>query len=397
MGTLLLILGLILFLGLVVIHEFGHFLMARRNGVVVEEFGIGFPPRLVKRRLRGGWLFTVNLLPLGGFVKLKGEHDSDTASGTFGASSLSAKAKILTAGVVMNFIVAYLLLVLLALVGMPQIIDGQFVVKRDAVYIQYQQIYVTAGKIEANSPAAKAGIKSGDVIIKIGQLPRPLIIKSVDVLPKLTQQYAGQSIVIEYKDVKTNKVIDKIVDLRSREDVEAARKKGKSLGYLGVSVYQSQSGLDVIKSTWSAPIVAAGLIKQFTIITFVGLGKALSGVASIIAGALTGNIHARVAGQNEASSQVAGPVGIFFVFKYGSALGLRFILLVVALLSLTLSIMNILPLPALDGGRLWLMLFTRLIKRPLSPLREEAINATGFIFLIGLAILITIVDVRRFL
>src|SRR3982750_385966 len=106
MSLFLLILGLVLFIGLVVIHEWGHFIMARRNGVKVEEFGIFFPPRLFKHKTKGGWLFTINALPLGGFVRLKGEHDSDTDKGSFGAASVWAKTKIMGAGVVMNFLVA---------------------------------------------------------------------------------------------------------------------------------------------------------------------------------------------------------------------------------------------------------------------------------------------------
>src|ERR1700761_4084260 len=121
MAILLLILGLVLFIGLVVVHEFGHFIMARRNGVEVEEFGIFFPPRLYKHKTKGGWLFTINLLPLGGFVKMKGEHDVDTAKGSFGAASLSAKTKIMAAGVVMNLIIAYLLLIVVSLLGMPKL------------------------------------------------------------------------------------------------------------------------------------------------------------------------------------------------------------------------------------------------------------------------------------
>src|SRR3954464_9815765 len=102
----LFIAGLLLFIGLVVVHEYGHFIVARRNGVDVEEFGIFFPPRLYKRRTKGGWLFTINVLPLGGFVRLKGEHDSDTMPGSFGAASLSAKTQIMAAGVVMNLLLA---------------------------------------------------------------------------------------------------------------------------------------------------------------------------------------------------------------------------------------------------------------------------------------------------
>src|SRR6266496_1702445 len=118
MTTLLIVFGLVSFLGLVVIHEYGHFIMARRGGVKVEEFGIGFPPRLLKKRTKGGWVFTINLLPLGGFVKLKGEHDSDTTPGSFGAAPLGTKTRIMAAGVTMNLLAAYVLFVVLALIGM---------------------------------------------------------------------------------------------------------------------------------------------------------------------------------------------------------------------------------------------------------------------------------------
>src|SRR3978361_821415 len=110
MSILLLVVGILLFIGLVVVHEFGHFIVARRNGVEVEEFGIFFPPRLYKRKMKAGWIFTVNLLPLGGFVRLKGEHDSDTEPGTFGAASTWVKTKIMAAGVVMNLAAALVLL-----------------------------------------------------------------------------------------------------------------------------------------------------------------------------------------------------------------------------------------------------------------------------------------------
>jgi regulator of sigma E protease len=135
---------------------------------------------------------------------------------------------------------------------------------------------------------------------------------------------------------------------------------------------------------------------QFTSLTFQGLGHALAGLGSIIAGAVTGNTDARQHGQTAASEQVSGPVGVFVILQDGSLLGIEFILFIIAIISLTLAIMNILPIPALDGGRLWLTLFTRGIGKPLSPRKEEWINASGFLFLISLMVLITVVDVRRF-
>jgi regulator of sigma E protease len=180
--------------------------------------------------------------------------------------------------------------------------------------------------------------------------------------------------------------------LRSTAVVTASQKTSEPKGYLGVapSTYSLQ------RSTWSAPIVAVGLTGQFTALTFQGLGHALSGLGSIIAGAATGNTHARQNGQTKASEQVSGPVGVFVILQDGSLLGIQFIIFIIAIISLTLAIMNILPIPALDGGRLWLTLFTRGIGKPLSAKREEWINASGFIFLIGLMILITLVDVKRF-
>lgn len=396
MSIVLLAIGLLLFVGLVVIHEWGHFVMARRSRVVVEEFGIGFPPRLFKRRMKKGWLFTINALPLGGFVKLKGEHDSDSQSGSFGAASLRAKAGIMLAGVCMNLVVAYLLLVVLALIGMPQLIDNQFVLTKDATYVQHAQYYVAVGDVEPASPAAKIGLKPDDVIVSFGVPGRMVALSSPSTLPIMTRQYAGQSVIVAYRHGGDGSIVQRTVKLHSIADVAAAKAAGKGMGYFGASVYRGQKGMDILRSTWSAPIVAAGVIKQFTVLTFEGLGKALAGLGGTVAGTLTGNTHARQAAQAEASSQVTGPVGIFFVLKYGSSLGIRFILFIVAIISLTLAIMNVLPIPALDGGRLWLMLISRAIRHPLSAKREEMIIATGFAVLMALVILVTIVDVRRF-
>lgn len=397
MNLFLFVLGVVLFFGLVVVHEFGHFIMARRGGVGVEEFGIGFPPRLFKKKTKGGWLFTLNLLPLGGFVKLKGEHDTDTTPGSLGAASVGTKSKIMAAGVVMNLITAYVLLVALAWVGMPQVVADQFTVKSDAAYVSRAETYIAAGSVEAGSPAAKTGVKQDDKLLAFGPAGHLVPLSNEDTLPKLTQQYAGQTVMFQYQPASQSASVTREVTLRSAAEVAQAKQAGKPAGYLGVSEYQAQKGMTVIRSTWSAPIVAAGVIKQVTVLTLQGLGKALQGLGGIIGGFVTHDAAARVAAQNEASSQVAGPVGIFFVFKYGSELGLSFILFIVAILSLTLAIMNILPIPALDGGRLWLMLISRAVRRPLKPELEEAIHGAGFAFLMCLLILITIVDVRRFI
>lgn len=374
MGIFLIIVGLILFVGLVVVHEFGHFIAARRNNIEVEEFGIGFPPKALVITKKQGTVFTLNWLPLGGFVKLKGEHDADTEPGSFGAASLSAKVKVMVAGVLMNLATAFVILTALAALGMPQVIENQFKVTSDSKVIKQQ---VLVGGVQKDSPAAQAGLKQRDHIMSIG-LPgqTPVSITSQDQLPQVTQEFAGQTVVIVVDDGKTTE--DKQVNLRSTEEVEQSKNTDNPKGYLGISPTE----YSLRRSTWSSPIVAAGMIEQFTVATFKGLGTALAGV-------FTGN-------GAQASEQVSGPVGIFVLIKDGSLLGYQFILLIIAIISLTLAIMNILPIPALDGGRLFTILLFRALKRPLTPEWEERINGTGFVLLILLFVLITVVDVRRF-
>lgn len=394
MGIFLLIFGLVMFTMLIITHELGHFWAAKRNGVEVEEFGLFFPPALYRKKTKGGWDFTFNLLPLGGFVKLKGEHDADTAKGSYGAANLKAKSKIMIAGVAVNLATAFVLFLLLALIGMPHLVDNQFTVPNDTHYQHVASYKTTVSEVEAGSPAAKGGIAKGDDIVAIGPVGNVQKLSTTKDLSTMTKKYSGQTVVVKYTHGGTTKEV--ILTLRSDAEVTAAAKKGKTIGRLGVGADPSQNGLTIARSTWSAPIVAAGTMGQLTGLTFEGLGKALAGLGGTIAGAATHNTPARQSAQTEASSQVSGPVGIFFVFKYGAALGFKFILMVIAVLALTLGVMNLLPIPALDGGRLWLTLFTHAIKKPLSARREELINATGFAVLLCLIILITIVDVKRF-
>ncbi|MCA9326926.1 site-2 protease family protein [Candidatus Saccharibacteria bacterium] len=387
MGTLLLIFAIILFIGLVIVHEMGHFIVARRNGVVAEEFGIFFPPRIWKKRMKDGWDFSINLLPLGGFVKLKGEHDSDTEKGSFGAASDWVKTKIMLAGVTVNLLTAIALFTLLALVGMPKVIDNQFTVEKNTKIVQNNTY---AAYVEPSSPASEAGLKEQDKLVSIGTADETWQLADHS-LSDTTKHFAGETVTITYErsgDARTAQTT-----LRDNATVEASKKTDDPKGYLGVAPQQ----ITVQRSTWSAPIVAIGLTGQLTALTMQGLGHALAGLGGIIAGAVTGNAPARERAQTEASSQVSGPLGIFFILKGGSALGILFILFIIAIISLTLAIMNVLPIPALDGGRLYLMLLSRLTKqKQLTPKMEETIVGASFMLLLGLIVLITFVDVKRF-
>ena len=370
----LLILGLLLFLLLVVLHEFGHFIAARRNGVEVEEFGIGFPPAFFTKHFKNHKTkYTLNLLPLGGFVRLKGEHDSDTTPGSFGAARLKSKIKIMLAGVGMNFAIAWFMLLILCLIGIPQLPlpggEQQFKIASDS-HEKSNSLFVSY--VEPDSPAENAGLKVRDQIVSINN---EQVITEND-LRQLTESLNGQSVDVVYLRDKVESTIK--VDLRNNTDVEASKSTDNPKGYLGVLPYEYR----VLRSTWSAPIVAAGLTYQYTKVTLQGLGSALKDLV--------------IGNTSEASQNVSGPVGIFFVLKDGSSLGFRYVLLIVALLSLTLAIMNVLPIPALDGGRLFVTLLFRIMKKPLSQKVEERIHGTGFAALMVLFLVITIVDVKRF-
>jgi regulator of sigma E protease len=395
MSIILLIIGIVLFIGLVVVHELGHFFVARRNGVEAEEFGIFFPPKIWSRNIKGrngkkGFVFSINALPLGGFVRMKGEHDADVSKGSFGAATLWAKTKIMLAGVGMNLVVALILFMILAWIGMPQLIDNQFTVHSDTK-VTKSEVLVT--DILPNSPASKIGLQLRDQLLTIAPASEPQKtegLSNADKLPDVTKAFAGQTVVLTY--ARNGQKHQATATLLSKKTVAASQKTNNPKGYLGIT----STGFKLQRSTWSAPIVALGLAKQVTILTFKGLGMAVKGLGSTIAGLATGNKPARQAGQTQASSQVSGPVGIFVILKDSSQLGFQLMLMIVAVISLTLAIMNILPIPALDGGRLFVTYIARIFHRRVSKQVEDWVYGASFAFLLGLIALVTLVDVKRF-
>ncbi len=363
MSIALLVIGLLLFIGLVVFHEFGHFIAARRNGVDVEEFGIGFPPRAKAWKTRKGFLFSLNWLPIGGFVKLKGENDSATEKGSFGAASLSTKTKIMLAGVTMNLLAAFVIFTVLAWVGMPQLLDNQFQVKSDTKVVHSE---VLVGDVIKGSPASQTPIQPRDKLIAI----QGDKLTDAGSLPATTKRYAGQKVTITYEH---NHVVQHTsVQLRTAQ-------QAKNGAYLGIA----PAAFELTRATWSAPVQAAGLMWQFTAATFHGIGTALAAL-----------FHGDGA---KASEQVSGPVGIVVVLHDGSLLGYQYMLVIIGVISLSLAIMNVLPIPALDGGRFYVLLLSRVFGKKLSQDMEERIVGASFIFLLALIALITVVDVHRFL
>ncbi len=356
---MLIALGIILFILLVVVHEYGHFIAARKNGVEVEEFGLGFPPRAKVLTKKRGTTYTLNWLPIGGFVKLKGEHDAATEVGTFGAARFWQKALIIAAGVLMNWLVAAIIFTAIALIGMPQLVENQFQVSSDAKVVQQR---VFAGRVESDSPAEQSGLQVGNQLISVAGVP----ITSSEVLRDTTKFYADQEVAVVFKD--KDQTHTSAVQLRD----------DPTRGNFGVAPGESI----LVRSTWSAPIVGIGTTVQFTVETFKGLFGAIS---SLIQGR-----------GSQAAQSVTGPVGIVVTLKDLASQGFVFVLFLIGIISVSLAVMNSLPIPALDGGRLFVMALFRIMKKPLTQDTEEKIHGTGMLVLLTLAALITVLDIRRF-
>jgi regulator of sigma E protease len=372
------IIGLLILVFLVVVHELGHAVAARRNGVVVEEFGVGFPPRAWGRKLKNGVLLSLNWLPLGGFVKLQGEHDSADGEGDYGAATFWQKTKILLAGVTINWLVAAALLTILAWTGLPKVLPGQFTMPGDTS-IQNRPVEVQV--VTAGSPAEKAGLKPGDGILRFAGEP----VDDAQALVAAAKSNAGKNTEIIYSRGG--------VEYTTAAQLKEANKQNE--GFLGVTPIQRT----LTRSTWSAPIVGVVTAAQFTGATFQGLGDLLGNVFKGVVFQLSPEKEVReAASQNlsAAGASVAGPVGVLgVIFPAAERAGLTQLVFLTAIISLSLAVMNMLPVPALDGGRWFVMAIFRILKKPLTKEREEKIQATGFMVLMVLILIVTIADVRK--
>lgn len=378
------VIGLLILVALVAMHEFGHGVVARRNGVRVKEFGIGFPPRgkgwNVKKSVLGkNVLYSLNWLPFGGFVNLQGEHDSDGKKGDFGAASFWSKTKILLAGVFVNWVTAAVLLTVVVSMGIPKLIDGQFMIPADTITNAQP---VTVAAISSGLPAEEAGIQVGDEIVSVAGVK----IDDATQLTVVTKENQGKTIEIVYKENGVQKTAE--VTLRSNNDDKQ--------GYLGLSGSQRTT----YRATWSAPIVGVVLTGQLTAYTFQSLGTTFANFVTGLVDKLSFDSATRDAGSEklaEVNQNVGGPIVILgMLFPEARADGLASLLLVTALISLTLAVMNILPIPALDGGRWFVMfLYHKILRKPLSKETEEKIHGTGFMILMGLIVLILIADIMK--
>jgi len=354
---------------LIFIHEFGHFIIAKKSGVKVEEFGFGFPPRVWGKQ-KGETIYSINAIPLGGFVKLYGEdekpqHLEDPRS--FASKSSFAKTLILSAGVVMNLLLA--VAIFYFLVGFsgfqsqcPLIYDYHFPFGE-------QQNFISILAIAKDSPAEKVGLQSKDIIIEGNGIE----FKNSKQLIKFINENKGKEIILKIK----NSIGGEAKDIEVIPRVNPPENEG-SLGIaLGdIAEIQYSTGLEK---------TLVGFLHSFNFAHY-----SLVGLGHLIKVSFQEQTVEPLAGA------VVGPFGILAITKLTIKAGFIAILELIALISLALAIVNILPFPALDGGRLVFVGFEFFTKKRVPLKVERNINLIGFILLILLLMLVSYKDILQF-
>lgn len=434
------IVGFLVLTTLVVLHELGHFFMAKKNGVKVNEFGIGFPPRAIawihlpkdqvedfiknlpeeeqnklpltkirqklEKNTKSNYLwvrfpkseyekpqkyliFSLNYLPIGGFCAMDGESAADTKKGTFGATNFWQKTQILFGGVIMNWLTAIFIFTILAWTGMPQFLPNQFTIKDDAK-MKIQPVIIQ--EVIKDSPAEKAGIKSQSQILRISE--NKDLSNAIDVLSPNT--------VIEFNNAHRGKSATYELITPTNEKYLATANlnpEGSTQPSLGVSMKGSDEQF-LIHYTWSAPLVGLGTTAQLTKETFSGIGQLVANIFQGITRQFSSDNHLKEEGKqqiNKVSESVSGPVGIignlFPAFTSAGPTNLAFL---AAVISISLACMNVLPIPALDGGRWLLIGVYKLRKKKLKKETEEKIVGRAFLALLALSLFITILDILKF-
>ncbi len=357
----------ILILGiLVLVHECGHFLFAKKAGVRVDEFGFGYPPRALTITKKWGTIFTLNWVPFGGFVKIFGENyteedeDGSTKVGkSFTEVSKISQALILVAGVLFNFIFACFLFALAFMSGMPTTSDNDF-----GAVVENPKLTITS--VMPNSPASEAQIKSGDVILSISD---SRVIDEVD----------SQSV----SDFINSAEGDILLSIARGDDgmfVEVTPQSGIVSGRKAIGISMDTVGT-VRLPFFQSLLEGVKLATRLTKMTVTGL---LDLVLSVF--------------KSETDlSGITGPIGIVGLVGDASRLGFVYLLTFTALISINLAVINLIPFPALDGGRLLFVLVESIKGSPLNPRFASMANLIGFIILIVLMVVVTAKDISNLL
>lgn len=345
---------------LIFVHEFGHFIFAKRAGMKVEEFGFGFPPRLWGKK-KGETTYSINLIPFGGFVKIlgeEGEHRNDPRS--FSAKPFGDKLKVIVAGVLMNFLLAVFLLMVVNFLGLRTgIIDVQM-----AALAQDKQIQII--QIAEDSPADAAGLQLLDEIKGFRVDGLTTVVGTVEETQYLIKQNTGKPVIMLLE--RNGEPLEKEITPRV-DPPQGQGALGISLALTGVISYPWYEA--VWRGVYDAVIIAIN-----TVIGYGLLFKSLIFEGRLIA-------------------DVSGPIGIANLTGQAARIGLNYLMQFTALISINLAILNIIPFPTLDGGRAVLIIAEKFKGKPVNKKVEQTINTVGFALLITLMIYVTIKDVTR--
>jgi regulator of sigma E protease len=338
---------------LILVHEAGHFFMARRAGVLVEEFGFGLPPRVFGKRM-GETLYSINLLPFGGFVRLHGENTQETVTDpkrAFLNQSKKTRSVIVLAGVFMNFVLAVVAFsIVYSFSGTPRESENVRVVE-----------------VRPDSPASISGLQEGDIVRKIDNEK----ISSNESFIGYVEDNRGNEIVIWAE----REGVEGLVETRAvpRQDPPPGE------GALGVVISSTEIYFPPL---WQRPFI--GVYHGFRDALFWG-GIVVGGIIKIFTDLSGGTVP----------RDVAGPVGIFALTSEAAKFGILTLINFMGILSVNLAILNIIPFPALDGGRLLFIGIEGLFGRKVIPKVETAIHTLGMIILLMLIFAITAHDIKR--
>jgi regulator of sigma E protease len=375
-GPLGVVVTIVLFLvvlgSLVLIHELGHFVMARLAGIRVLEFGIGFPPRAKVLRSTGETLYTLNWLPIGGFVKLEGEDGDDTDDPrSFARARLPVKVIILVAGVAMNLVLSLVIFTSIAWLAAPV-------------------VGITIPVVEPGSPAAAAGLKPDDAILSVNGIRHDIFSLSTGDVVEDLHDRIGQTVTLQVVHPGGVRV-DVPVTLRTADQMTDPDGDGplKPKGALGISVIDTKAG-------W--PLFFSGEYLQRDLPTAIGVGthETVRWFGVILGG--LGDLARQVATNPTAAPGVQGPIGIAITISdifFGA--GIVMTLYVAGILSANLALVNILPFPPLDGGRILMLVLKRVFGTRISLRAEQLTYMVGFVFLFAFLIWVSGFDILRIL
>lgn len=344
---------------LVFVHEFGHFIVAKKSGMKVEEFGFGFPPRVFSIR-RGGTEYSINWIPLGGFVKIKGESgDRRGDDDSFASKPAWKRFAVLIAGVTMNFILAAVLLSAGFMLGLPTALDEDL--PNGAIVSEQRMLAMT---VASGSPASAANIVPGDEIVSFDAKTFDAAKDARDYIAQNGD--AGIDVVIKKQDGTF------VSERVTSADIESAGVHGFGVGLVNTGLVSFPAHLAVVHgvaSAWSYTVEVAR--------SFVDLIRNL-----VVSQAV--------------SVDLSGPVGIAVMTGQVADMGAVYVLQFAALLSVNLAVVNVLPFPALDGGRILFLLIEVIRRKAVNHRVEAIVHNTGFALLMVLVILVTYRDFVKF-